>query len=372
MKKTITSAILFLLLAVNSAFAQFTADDVVFWVGEGDSEAILVIDFRDETIDPSFAWGYRFNAEDGKTFADMLLAVEAAEPNLDVVISGGGFLSSIYYNSHSGIDSNPDWWSTWSGSSLEGLGMNGGISETLANGGWYGVSYGFMNPEPTQPTVTYPAYSSLWFTTDELTYSIGEGTNSAVIVVDFATDLGASTNSFAWKINFDGTITPQQALELIAQNDSEFDIIFDGTDSTVTYGDLTADLWTAYNGTNLSDWIAGDFTNAIENNDWFGISAGNVRRPFTPVPAPENPLNINDFNSITLSVYPNPATDFFTVTSEKNINNINIFNLSGQKVFTQTVNNTTETFSTNNLSTGLYLVEITTENGTAIQKLVIK
>src|SRR5690606_24979183 len=178
MKKTITSAILFLLLTVNSAFAQFTADDVVFWVGEGNSEAVLVIDFRDGTTDPSFAWGYRFNAGEGKSFADMLLAVEAADPNLDVVINGG-FLSSIYYNSHSGIDSQPDWWSTWSGTGLESLSMNGGTSETLIDGSWYGTSYGFMNPEPTQPTVTYPAYSSLWFTADEFTYSIGEGTNSA-------------------------------------------------------------------------------------------------------------------------------------------------------------------------------------------------
>lgn len=367
MKKTIISTILFLLLAVNSAFAQFTADNVVFWIGEGDSEAILVIDFRDETIDPSFAWGYRFNAGEGKTFADMLYDLEAVEPEFEVVINGG-FLSSIYYNSHSGIDSEPDWWSTWSGTSLTGLEMNGGISETLINGGWYGASYGFMNPEPTQPTVTYPAYSSLWFTTDELIYSVGEGENSAVVVVDF---VDGEEVSFAWQINFDGTITPQQALELIADNDTAFEVVFDQENSTVTYGDLTANLWAAYNGTNLSDWVIGDFTTAIENNDWFGISVGETRRPFIPVPAPENSASIGNFNNITFSVYPNPAKDFFTVTSDENIHSINVFNLSGQKLFTQTVNNTSQTFSTSNLSTGLYLIEITTENAKSVQKIMV-
>lgn len=290
MKQTFTSVFLFLMLAVNTAYAQFTTNDVVFWIGEGDSEAVLAVDFRDDTSDPSFAWGYRFNAGEGKTFKDMLLAVEAAEPNFSVVYgSGGAFLSSIYYNSHSGIDSQPDWWSTWSGTSLEGLTMNGGISEPLADGSWYGTSYGFMNPEPTQPTVTYPAYNSLWFTVDELTYSIGEGANSAVIVVDFVADTDTSTTSFAWKINFDGSITPQNALELIAQNNPTFEVTFTGgTLTSVVYGAYTGNEWTAYSGTNLSDWVVSDLTTAIENNDWFGISKGDdVRRPFTPTPAEE-------------------------------------------------------------------------------------
>lgn len=370
MKKKFTSVLMFLLFAGNSIFAQFTTDDIVFWIGEGDSEAVLVIDFRDDTSDPSFAWGFRFTSGEGLTFGDMLLAVEAAEPELDVVIGGGGFLSSIYYNSHSGIDSQPDWWSTWSGSSLEGLGMNGGISETLEDGGWYGASYGFMNPEPTQPTVTYPAYSSLWFSADELTYSVGEGPNSAVIVIDF---VDGEDVSFAWKVNFDGTITPQQALELIADTDIDFEVTFDGASSTVTYGELSGNEWTAYHGTNLSDWITGDFETNLENNSWFGISLGdNIRRPFTPSPAPENTVSVGNFTNITFSVYPNPATDFFTVTSDDTIKNITVFNLSGQKVFTQTVNNTSETVSTNNLSSGLYLVEISSENGASVQKLNIK
>lgn len=370
MKKQFTTAILFLLLVVNTSYAQFTASDVVFWVGQGDSEAVLVIDFRDGTSDPSFAWGYRFNAADEKTFGDMMLAIDAAEPNLTVATGyGGAFLNDVIYNQHSQLAGEPDWWSTWSGESLTDLMMNGGLGEELVDGGWYGVSYGF-SPEAVQPTVTYPAYSSQWFTETDLTYAIGEGTDSAVIVIDF---VGADEVSFAWKINFDGNITPQAALQLIADNDADFDVIFDGENTTITYGTLAANFWTAYNGTNLSDWVVGDFTTEIEDNQWFGVSAGDdLRRPFLPIPAPENNASTDNFSTITLSVYPNPATDFFTITSDSTITNINIFNLSGQKVASQKANNTSETIFTNQLTSGLYLVEIATEKGTTTQKVVVK
>lgn len=369
MKKQCTTAILFLLLTANLAYAQFTSSDVVFWVGEGDSEAVLAIDFRDGTTDPSFAWGYRFNTADQKTFGDMMLAVEAAEPNLTLGTAyGGTFLEDVSYNHHTRLAGEPDWWSSWSGPSLSGLETNMGLSEELVDGGWYGVSYGF-SPEPVQPTVTYAAYSSLWFTATELTYTIGEGANAAVVVIDF---VDTDQVSFAWKINFDGSISPQAALQLIAANDADFDVTFDGANTLITYGALSANLWTAYNGTNLSDWTIADFTTAIENNAWFGISAGDdLRRPFTPVPAPENSASTDNFDTASFSVYPNPATDFFTVTTDSNITTIAIYNLSGQKVASQTASNTSETIFTNQLTTGLYLVEISTEKGTVVQKIVI-
>lgn len=88
------------------------------------------------------------------------MAVEAAEPNFSTDFSGG-FLNDIIYNHHSGLSGEPDWCSTWSGTDVENMEMNSGVSEELKNGRWYGISYGFS---PTKmPTVTYSAYSSLWF-----------------------------------------------------------------------------------------------------------------------------------------------------------------------------------------------------------------
>ena len=153
MKNTVhTLSALALLAATSPVQAQtFGLDDVQFWTGTGPDSALLVIDFHDGTPQPSYAWGY---LHDGTaTAADMLTAIATADPQLTVEI-GGGFLSDITYMGHAGIGGAPNWWSTWSGTSLADLAMNLGISEPIANGSWFGCSYEPYDPDadPTGPT----------------------------------------------------------------------------------------------------------------------------------------------------------------------------------------------------------------------------
>src|SRR5690606_35097764 len=109
--------------------------------------------------------------------------------------------------------------------------MNGGVSEPLVHERWYGTSYGF-SPAPAMPTITYPAYSSLWFSADELDYAIGTGEDHTVIVIDFVEEQGSDPVTFAWKVQFDGSITSEEALLLIAENDVDFDVSFDNGEIT--------------------------------------------------------------------------------------------------------------------------------------------
>lgn len=51
----------FFLLLSTLSFAQFTPNDVKYFVGTGSSTAYLVIDFKDDTDDRSYAWGIRFD-----------------------------------------------------------------------------------------------------------------------------------------------------------------------------------------------------------------------------------------------------------------------------------------------------------------------
>ncbi|KGO86102.1 hypothetical protein Q765_12355 [Flavobacterium rivuli WB 3.3-2 = DSM 21788] len=171
MKRIFTiSLFLFLLTFSSKLSAQFSQDDVKFWVGEGSQNAILVVDFRDGTTDPSFAFGYHYPADTELTFADLIQAVATAEPNFTFAQSNIGFLEDIIYNNHIRLQGQPDWWSTWSGDTAQDMQPNQGISEPLLNSRWYGVSYGFMGDEgPLMPTVTYPAYSSLWFSNEDVT-----------------------------------------------------------------------------------------------------------------------------------------------------------------------------------------------------------
>lgn len=67
-------------------------------------------------------------------------------------------------------------------------------------------------------------------------------------------------------------------------------------------------------------------------------------------------------------VYPNPANNVINVNSTSNINGVEIYTIAGQKVADYTANGTQTAISVSNLSNGMYLMKINTENGTSVQK----
>lgn len=375
MKRIFTIGLLLFLLTFSSKLcAQFTETDIKFWVGEGTSTAILVVDFRDGTTDPSFAWGYRYNDGAGLTFKDMLEAVAAAEPKFKIQLSSIGFLEDINYNSHAGIAGHPDWWSTWSGDNIQEMYMNSGVSEELLNGRWYGTSYGFM-PETVAPTVTYPAYSSTWFNAENVTYWIGEGQNKSVIVIDFNAE-GADAVTYAWGIKYNGAITAENALALIDEADSNFKVTIENNKITsIIYKDLTGvtaegNLWNTFKGTNMSDWVANsNISTELTNNKWFGATFGaaSSRRPFMPTAAEESTNGLIDHNAISFKVYPNPVTSVLNLKSDNAIQKIEVFSVTGQSILTSL---NSETIDLSGITSGVYFVKAYSDKGIATQKII--
>ena len=82
------------------------------------------------------------------------------------------------------------------------------------------------------------------------------------------------------------------------------------------------------------------------------------------------PLDTNEFNSANnFKIFPNPATDNFTIETENDIKSVEIYSIQGQKVVTSTSKN----IDVSNLSKGMYMVRIEDENNAvATQKLIIK
>lgn len=76
-------------------------------------------------------------------------------------------------------------------------------------------------------------------------------------------------------------------------------------------------------------------------------------------------------NEVTFSVYPNPATDQVTITTDK-ADNIIIYNTLGVKVLETVTPATTETIDISALSQGVYFVEVRKGSATRTQKLVIR
>ena len=75
---------------------------------------------------------------------------------------------------------------------------------------------------------------------------------------------------------------------------------------------------------------------------------------------------INDESKIEFSVYPNPATNNVTIESNNTINSIQIVDLTGAVVQTETQSS----FSIEQLTNGVYLMNIITDNGTVTKRLI--
>ena len=84
---------------------------------------------------------------------------------------------------------------------------------------------------------------------------------------------------------------------------------------------------------------------------------------------------LQDIEIFTLSqsqVFPNPASDRITVKCNKEFNTIQIINISGQIVYSATVNGDQTTIDTSNLSAGNYFIRVITNEGAHSVKLIIK
>ena len=81
--------------------------------------------------------------------------------------------------------------------------------------------------------------------------------------------------------------------------------------------------------------------------------------------------NLDDKNLFESKVYPNPASDTWTISTQNNlITSVEVFNLLGKRVVSQNNNSTNVAISTQGLTSGIYIARITTEQGTKSVKLI--
>ncbi|MBO4232283.1 MAG: choice-of-anchor J domain-containing protein [Bacteroidales bacterium] len=77
---------------------------------------------------------------------------------------------------------------------------------------------------------------------------------------------------------------------------------------------------------------------------------------------------ISENTAALFSIYPNPATDYITISSEAEIIEIQIINLEGQLV--KSLKGNKKTVSLQGLSKGIYFVKCETEAGTSVKKFI--
>lgn len=84
------------------------------------------------------------------------------------------------------------------------------------------------------------------------------------------------------------------------------------------------------------------------------------------------PLSTDDFISSKLAVYPNPANDIVTISNNASavINFVEIVDLNGRVVSSHELNATEGQISISNLASGVYMLNISTDQGKAVKKIV--
>ena len=70
-------------------------------------------------------------------------------------------------------------------------------------------------------------------------------------------------------------------------------------------------------------------------------------------------LSSNSFDETTFTIYPNPVSDFLSITSESTISKTEIFDLSGKKILESKHN----ILDVKSFSSGIYVVKVTNING---------
>ncbi len=101
--------------------ATIAASDILYWVGEGQNQAIMAINWPDTAL----AWGYRFDGN--KTVANMMDDITAADPRLSYTTGAYGIDDILFARAEGDTlrkSSSDSWWSsTNNGASDAGMGQ---------------------------------------------------------------------------------------------------------------------------------------------------------------------------------------------------------------------------------------------------------
>lgn len=73
-----------------------------------------------------------------------------------------------------------------------------------------------------------------------------------------------------------------------------------------------------------------------------------------------------------LSVYPNPAKDYIIISSLEDINNIQIYNATGQLILEQKANGLQNRLNVSKYEIGYYFIKVYTLNKVIIRKIIIE
>ncbi|WBV61942.1 T9SS type A sorting domain-containing protein [Chryseobacterium camelliae] len=132
-----------------------------------------------------------------------------------------------------------------------------------------------------------------------------------------------------------------------------------------TYGGLQDDYATSIKQTSDGGYILCGYSSAIT------ASSGNY--DYWIIKLTGNQLNTHENNiKNNISIYPNPAIDFVTISHLPNETTISIYDMSGRKIFSKKYSEAKVSINTSQLTSGTYILQINDHEKTILsEKLII-
>ena len=404
-------------LFTTNLFAQQDAtidpSDIQYWIGEGENEVVVALSWCSYT-ETALAWGYRFDGE--ATVFQALTDIAAADSRLTVI--GSAPTNITYVDDEYNLTMCPNPNAQWGDDdydipmhSVNGLmGQNMMSEEPIHNNDFVkigGYACGIISTDWTMiiwTTEIIPATDpnaggevvDATISADEILFWVGEGENEVVIALSWCSYTEAA---LAWGYRFNGEATVIQALNDIAAADSRLTVIGDAP-TNVTYVDKDFNLTMCPNpnaqwgdddydtpmhsvnglmGQNMmsdepihnNDFVKiGGYACSIISDDWSTIA---WEQPIEP--AVDN-TGVNENQSNTLAIYPNPAINEAFVTVESaGMTTISVYDIQGRLVSEQSVDAKVGEqlrISTEMLNAGMYFITVFDDSTVRTAKLVVK
>lgn len=131
------------------------------WVGTGQNEAMLIIDFDSDPVgmDSTFAWGVNFES-DSINGEEILFLIAQSNEDFTFTVAGS-FLDNIVYQKNSQTYTNPNsgWFSILESFDGENWEWNMGIQDNIGNDQWYGMVA--MNPITYEAEINVPILTNV-------------------------------------------------------------------------------------------------------------------------------------------------------------------------------------------------------------------
>ena len=187
-------------------------------------------------------------------------------------------------------------------------------------------------------------------------------------VISFSYDSLNNPKTASWSLTPPAAPVPNFAVSYGANGSVAF------TDSTDGYPDTYS--WTFGDGSPFNASQSPNHTYGADSSYVVCLTVTNTGGSNTKCDTVHitNRVNgIQDIAAVAIQLYPNPAHDQVTITTDNAIHELTISNLMGQVVLHNgEVNDKTATIALHDYATGMYIVQVKTASGVGVSKLVVE